>query len=122
MRQISWFILLIFFTSCYNENNKNIDHETAVIPKKAFIKLLTDIHKADSYFSVTKQNLINDSILNPKNFYGEVFQKYGVTNKEFQATILYYCYNMQEFESICEQVVQNLNQEIDSLQIVNKEQ
>lgn len=118
MRQIVWSVIFIvsFLFSC--NNNKQTNQKLPPIQKEKFIRLLTDIHKTDGYFSAVKQNLINDSILNPKNFYGEVFHKYGVTNKDFQATILYYCYRMDEFEIIYEQVVQNLNQENDSLQII----
>lgn len=119
MRRTVWLILLIFplLFSCHNDNNKRTEPKS-IIPKEKFIRLLTDLHKTDGYFSSIKQNMINDSTLNPKNFFGEVFHKYGVTNKEFQATILYYCYQMPEFEKIYEQVVQNLNQESDSLQII----
>lgn len=119
MRQIIWLFLLIIplLFSC-NNSDREKENQKPVIPKEKFIRLLTDIHKTDAYFSSVKQNLINDTILNPKNFFGEVFHKYGVTNKDFQATILYYCYRMDEFETIYEQVVQNLNQENDSLQML----
>ncbi len=119
MRRIVWLFFLIvpLFFSC-NNSGKGKDDQKPVIPKEKFIQLLADIHKTDGYFSSIKQNLINDSTLNPKNFYGEIFHKYGVTNKDFQATILFYCYRMPEFEKIYEQVVQNLNQENDSLQMI----
>ncbi|MCD6367146.1 MAG: DUF4296 domain-containing protein [Bacteroidales bacterium] len=118
MRQIVWLLLLIvpLLFSCNSDKKK--EEQQPIIPKEKFIQLLTDIHKTDGYFSSIKQNLINDTILNPKNFFGEVFHKYDVTNKDFQATILYYCYRMDEFEIIYEQVVQNLNQENDSLQMI----
>ncbi|RKX19068.1 MAG: hypothetical protein DRP35_08310 [Candidatus Zixiibacteriota bacterium] len=118
MRQIVWLLLLIvpLLFSCNSDKKK--EEQQPIIPKEKFIRLLTDIHKTDGYFSSIKQNLINDTTLNPKNFFGEVFHKYGVTNKDFQATILYYCYRMDEFEIIYEQVVQNLNQENDSLQMI----
>ena len=116
MRQIVWLVIsiILFLFSCNNHDRQ----EKPPIPKEKFIRLLTDIHKTDGYFSTTKQNLINDSILNPKNFYGEIFHKYNITNEEFQATILFYCYRMNEFEQIYEQVIRNLNQEKDSLQII----
>ena len=117
MRQIGWLVIFIvsFLFSCNNNHDRQ---EKPPIPKEKFIRLLTDIHKTDGYFSSIKQNLINDTTLNPKNFFGEVFHKYGVTNKDFQATILYYCYRMDEFGAIYEQVIQNLNQEKDSLQVI----
>lgn len=118
MRQVVWLFFIITFIlfSCNSQQGKTT--EKPPIPKEQFIRLLTDLHKTDAYFSATKRNLINDSILNPKNFFGEVFHKYGVTNEMFQATVLYYCYRMPEFETIYDQVLQNLNQEKDSLQMI----
>lgn len=120
MRQVVWLFLIIIslLFSC-NNNQQEKDTEKPPIPKDQFIRLLTDLHKTDAYFSATKKNLTNDSILNPKNFFGEVFNKYGVTNEMFQTTVLYYCYRMPEFETIYDQVLQNLNQEKDSLQMIN---
>jgi len=119
MRQVVWlFLITISFLFSCNNNYQGKDVENPPIPKDKFIHLLRDLHKTDAYFSTTKRNLLNDSILNPKNFFGEVFHKYGVTNEMFQSTVLYYCYRMPEFETIYDQVLQNLNQEKDSLQII----
>ncbi len=120
MRKAVWlFVIIMSFLFSCNNNPHEKNAGKSPIPKEQFIRLLTDLHKTDAYFSTTNRNLLNDSTLNPKNFFGEVFQKYGVTNEMFQATVLYYCYRMSEFEAIYDQVLQNLNQEKDSLQVIS---
>lgn len=113
------FVLFLFFIiliAC-NKNRPKRHLSPPPIKKEIFINLLIDIHKTDAYFNTVNKNELKDSLLNPKNFYGMVFNKYDVTNIEFQQTILYYCYNISQFSEIYEQVVFKLNHEKDTLEL-----
>ena len=108
----------LLFSKCSVPETSSIDAPDSlyVLPKDSFLLLLKDIHLADAYLSTLTVDELKDSIINPENIYGSIFKKYHLTNKQFQETILYYSYHIDQFDSIYADLLKEMNIINDSLQ------
>lgn len=104
---------LLFLLSC-NEDPTKVKGSSP-IDKETFTQILAEIHIVDAitnqprYFNSFKKN---DSI----DLFSPVFEKYGVTQAEFDSTVSYFTKKPGEYLEIYDNVIQNLNYRKDTLE------
>jgi hypothetical protein len=97
------------------------------INEDTLVSLLVDIHLADGYLSVNKNDFVKhlkkigvtkegEGI---KGFYASVFKKHGVTNTEFYKTLEYYSFHQDELLKIYERVLDSLNMRMDTIRVLH---
>jgi hypothetical protein len=78
-----------------------------IIPRKKFVRLLTDLHLADglaaNYTAITDKYRLDSATL-----YQSVFDKYGITRAQFDTTLHYYSKTPDDFQVMYDQVIANL--------------
>ncbi|MDL2231715.1 DUF4296 domain-containing protein [Porphyromonadaceae bacterium OttesenSCG-928-L07] len=82
--------------------------EEPLLDKSRFISLLVDMHMADGTFSVVGSDL-PDKDKKVYTYYNWIYEKYGITNTEFDSCINYYSAKPQLFIEIYEGVTDSLN-------------
>ncbi len=103
MRHFWLFVFFLFaLLSCSHE-----DGERPEIKKDILVDMLVDIHITDGYLSYTGSRIDRDreSIEGAYNF---VFQKYNITHKQFDNTMMYYSRHIDEYEKIYNKVIEIL--------------
>jgi len=108
------FILVILIVSISCQHDPTGMNRKYLIPKKKFVNILVDIHIQDAvvgspYF--TQNYSRNDSI----NVYQSIFDKYNVTQQEFDSTITSYTRRPDLYAEVYDQVILRLNLKIDQL-------
>ncbi len=100
--------LLMFsfvFTACQSNLNTPISEEK-------LISILVDVHTAEA-LTETEIQRVRDSI-NPI-YYAQIFEKHGVTSKDFDSTMAVYAHHPERFDSVYSKVQRFINVERDSL-------
>ncbi|MEA3318099.1 MAG: DUF4296 domain-containing protein, partial [Bacteroidota bacterium] len=112
-------ILIVFFILLVGCNkNKTPDY---VIPKDDFISILVDMHLLDGMVNeskVRKEILLNDTV----NYYSQIFKNYDYTRSDFDTSIYYYSSNINVYDKIYKEVLNELNQMDTQLKIEEEEQ
>jgi len=105
MARAYYLIIIVLFLSC---NNNNGDKPLKAIPEKQFVSVLVDIHIADAGLNVVnlKKNYAN---FNADDYYDHVLKKHNVTKEQFNETIKYYSFNLNDFDRIYDQVISELS-------------
>lgn len=80
-----------------------------VIPQDDMADIIVDIHLTDGLMTMTrirKEILNKDSV----NLYDEIFIKYGYTRKDFDTSVYYYSYNINQYDDIYNDVLNKLSE------------
>ena len=96
------FTILLFWQSCQNrpENVMNQDD---------MVKFLTDLHKLEGSLTV-KSYTSPDSTKVNLTYYNALFKKYGISQADFDSSLVWYVHNPKKFTKIYGRVVENLTQ------------
>ncbi len=106
MRQIKVVLIFVFIIlSGWSCNDKN---KIKIIPEGKLKEILIDIQLADAYYMMHSNQLriARDS----NDFFGQIFEKNGVTKAQFDSSISYYSKNKpKKFEQLYDDVLTELN-------------
>lgn len=114
-KYITILIACFVFVAC-EEEEKIPDY---IISEEKFVEVLTDIQKAESivrlgYNRSADSSYVNDSV------YAAVFREQGVSRADFDSTMNYYLNNLEQMESIYDQVLENISKESAELKAKRK--
>jgi hypothetical protein len=107
-KQIQIFFLTLFLINIFScSTNK----DEKIIPREEFVKIITDLHYADAIISVEGfTNLpTNDSL---PAYYHYILDKYNITIKSFNKSLVYYSDNLDDFMAIYDEVISNIDKKI----------
>ena len=116
MRMRSLLILPIIFaafilTSCRPEG---------ILSQRKMQAVVYDLHRADGILQEAGMNFGHDDAL--AKYYGQVLAKHGVTQAQFDSSLVWYTRNPKRFEHIYPKVIARLQAESDALQAEIKRQ
>ena len=92
-------VIILLFTAC-NVRPKG------VLNQNDMINVLTDLHKLDG--SMTAKGLPYDQLDKKNEYYVSVLSKYGITQAEFDSSLVWYSKNPKNFDKIYDQVIVQL--------------
>ena len=92
-------VIILLFTAC-NVRPKG------VLNQNDMINVLTDLHKLDG--SMTAKGLPYDQLDKKNEYYVSVLSKYGITQAEFDSSLVWYSKNPKNFDKLYEQVIVQL--------------
>ena len=78
-----------------------------LIPENEMVSLLTDIHLVEG--ARTGLIIMGDSALAVKDYYHAYFQKYNVSQAQFDSSFIYYSKLPEQFDLMYEKVIENLS-------------
>ncbi len=117
MKKLIIVLLSIIAFSC-GKKGKVPDY---VIPQDDMINIIIDIHITDGLLTVKeiRRDLTrNDSI----DYYKGIFVKYGYSREEFDSSIYFYSKNINKYDEIYAEVLNQLNEmETELIQEENKD-
>lgn len=94
-------ICLVPFSSC--------TRPSSVLTGREMVDLLVDLHKADGAIQVIGYNYGHDE--STRLYYLDVMQKHGITQSEFDSSLVWYTANPQRFARIYPRVISRLDAE-----------
>ena len=110
---------LLLFSACGNKSKTFVPER--LLTEKEMIDVMTDVQiiEADINYQKTQEREQNDSVKHqPKDFvkmskdyYGQLFEHYGITESIFSQNIRYYTERPAVLEKIMDSVVQRLTRE-----------
>ncbi len=97
----------LFSCSSESEENEFIPPKEQVLSKEEFTKLMTDVQLIEGHLNTNRVNqvFIMDSA---KNYYKEIFERYGITEQEYRDNLKYYSAHPKLLEEVYIQVEENL--------------
>ena len=121
MKRFSLIILLfVLVTACGGHKDKGFIPDR-LLTEQEMIDLMTDVQiiEGDITYQKTRERELRDSIkIEPKDFvklseeyYGQLFEHYGITDSIFKQNIRYYTEQPALLEKIMDSVVQRLTKE-----------
>ncbi len=99
------FLFSLLYLACQNNLNTPISEEK-------MIDVLVDVHTAEAMTESESQR-VRDSMA--PIYYTQIFEKHGVTRKDFDSTMVIYAHNPERFDSVYSKVLRIINTERDSL-------
>ncbi len=101
-------ILIVFaLVSCKNGSKKDT-LENAPIKEQKFVEIMVDVRLAESI--IRKQSSIgNDPKTITKQLYNSIFEKYNITQEDFEESMKIYSLNPDKIYEINEKVVNELS-------------
>lgn len=105
MKQLSLLILsflIMSMTGCKSQPDGVISHDEMV-------DLMTDMHKAEAVIDMNAARFNNDSLR--KAMRQSVLMKHGVTQAQFDTTLVWYGHNVKQYDKLYEDVIIRLDGE-----------
>lgn len=104
------FVLLCGTSACNPEKKGKVSGPANILNEMEFIQLLVDIHIADAIFSYSNRSdsVVVDSGIFCSN-YNYLFAKYNLSRKDYVENLRYYAKNIQRFDAVYDQVLDELN-------------
>lgn len=110
-RKINWvansvlglYLCLLMFSACHSDVVK--------LDKDQFTYLLLEMHKVDAALNVSS-DLRSRGQKKNYAYYNALFDKYGITNAEFDSCMHYYSANMESFDKMYDFIIDSLNREL----------
>ena len=103
MKKSAIIVLIVCILSACNSDKTS----SYVIPQDDMVDIIFDIHMTDGLLTMTRirrEIVKNDS----SSFYDEILTGYGYTRKDFDTSVYYYSYNMDEYDNIYKDVLDKL--------------
>lgn len=104
--------LIFLFVSCKSTNEKDI------IPKKDFVKVLTEIYTTDAYLSTLSQDSAKRVIF---SLYDHTFKKYALDSTSFKENLSFYASDAESMNKIYDEVGKNLKKMNEGYMKIEKE-
>lgn len=105
MKKTAVVLLAIILVSC-DSGNKTPDY---VISHDDMVNIIIDIHVADGLLTdnnVRRKLAKKDSL----NYYNAILNNYGYTRADFDTSVHFYSKNIDEYDKIYEEVLNNLSE------------
>ena len=100
-------MLIISLASCKTDSNK-IDDKKQIIPEGKFVKIMIDVRIAESI--IRKQSSIgNDPKTLTLQLYNSIFEKYNISQQDFESSVKAYAQDPDKMYEINEKVVEALS-------------
>ena len=84
-----------------------------VIEQSTMVDLMADMHKAEAVIDMNSSAFSNDSL--KKAMRQSVMMKHGVTQAQFDTTLVWYGHHAKEYDEMYEDVLAKLNEEAQEL-------
>lgn len=105
----AFFLYLVLFAGCYERNAEPMDiDEALVIPPDKMELVMTDLFLVEGAISLLKNEGDEADNLS-KKYFMTVLDNYGVTREQFEESLKYYTYHIEELDKIFEEVIVNLS-------------
>lgn len=98
--------LLVMFGSC-----GTAPVPQGVLPEDKMVDLMTDVYLMEGYYADETMYHFDSMPIQIRESYDELFQKYGITQAEFDSNLMYYFHRPETYTSIQQQVLDRLNQD-----------
>lgn len=94
-------ILFSLLVSC------NLNNDTDIIPREAFINILTELHLADAI--LTEKGLYDRKLKDSTDsYYNYILVKYNMSRNKFDKSLMHYSHDMKDFSLIYDEVIENI--------------
>ncbi|MCB2196836.1 MAG: DUF4296 domain-containing protein [Bacteroidetes bacterium] len=105
MRNCIVILIMAFMLSCV-KNDKVPDY---VIPKEDMVNIIRDIHLTDGMLTISdvRRDLARQDTI---NYYDAIFENYGYKRADFDTSIYYYSKEINTFDEIYKEVLNQLNE------------
>jgi hypothetical protein len=100
---IAEFIIIILFIAGFSACNRSND----VMSSSDFRKFLVDLHLLDGAYEIKKGNADEREKV---YYYNALFQKHGITQAQFDSSLVYYTANPKTFDRIYAGVIRDLKE------------
>lgn len=108
IRMIFPFMLLtVLLVSCKTDTSSR-DYTQAPIAENEFVKILVDVRLAESIIRKQSSKVENTENIT-RQLYASIFEKYGITQEDFESSIKLYSSNPDKMYYINEKVVEELS-------------
>ncbi len=105
-----WLLLLSgLLTAC---GTMTTDKPKDLIDTDRMVKILTDVHVAESRVSRLGIGSVDSSNLVYRRLEGQILRKYSVDTSAYEKSYIYYSSHPREMEVIYKQIVKNLQDDI----------
>lgn len=119
MRKYLFLLLFIPFliTSCYRENIPEATFdESLVLPRDTMEMVLLDLHLMEGAWLQEKREDARANIL-PNKYFQVILEKYHITREEFDESMRYYTYHIDEMDEMFEHVINDLGKKESELNV-----
>lgn len=99
------FVILICLFLLYSCN----DAPSYVIAEDDMVSLLVDVHKGEAVTEIDGGHYYNDSL--KKMLKQSVFIKHGITQEQFDTSLVWYAHNMDKYIEVYDKVIKTLEEE-----------
>ena len=105
MKKYFILVITIAFFACTNRSKV----PEYVIPQQDMVDIFVDIHLMDGLMTANRirQKMIKKDSL---NYYDIIFEKYGITQNDFDTSLQFYSRNINKYDKIYEQVLNKLTE------------
>ncbi len=96
----------MMLVSCSSKRDKYSN--TSIISSDSMIHIMVDIHIADA----TIINALNNRRIKTNSvpaYYSYILEQYGITKKRFDASLRYYCDDLEKFDKMYDEIIAILN-------------
>lgn len=113
--QVSAFFALFLLVSCGNRSAQS-DADLVVIPRDQMVRLMADMELTEALLKNHQVKMSRDSVnLLSKKYYDSLYNKYGVTQAQFDSNLKYYQSDIEDFLAMTDSVIINLTRRKDSV-------
>ncbi len=107
--------VLFLLVSCSNRN-KLPDADVEVIPRDQMVRLMAEMELTEALLKNHQVKMSRDSVnLLSRKYYDSLYNKYGVTQAQFDGNLKYYQADIEEFLAITDSVIIYLTRRKDSV-------
>ena len=105
------FFACLLFASLFLSCKKKEEIPADILPKNKMTAILTDIHLNEAM--INEQRYKRDSLPEiSSTFYCNIFEKHETTADEFQKSLDYYSFHLDELKKVYQEVVAELNKDM----------
>lgn len=107
--------VLFLLVSCSNRN-KLPDADVEVIPREQMVRLMAEMELTEALLKNHQVKMSRDSVnLLSRKYYDSLYNKYGVTQAQFDGNLKYYQADIEEFLAMTDSVIIYLTRRKDSV-------
>lgn len=96
--------LIVLLSGCYPNFPEENFNMSMVIAQDSMVTILTDMQLVDGALNMHERQKLPADVYS-RAYTRQVLEKHGVTREEFEESIRYYSYYVEELDAIYEQVI-----------------
>lgn len=113
---------LFFAVLCLScSRQKVVYNENEILPRRKFVQILVDLHKADAFLMSTgmeENKLVR--MMDSVSYYNYIFKKYKISRQTFKNTLYHYTNNLEKLHELETEVIEILKEELAKLDSLEK--